>query len=197
MREHKLALRWRARRVISISASNFTADSSIMTLIEIAQPSRATTGQSAFRAGGSARRYSATGEINFQVDDKDGDDPKARRGLLGRRDRLRRWRHGPVSRTGGSTSARRNTEPLLRLVLEARIPGSHEREERTFSSGIWELRRRSLHISPTICCGRESAAICGVCSRRAAQRTVKYASAALRSQPPHLTTAFRPRDESW
>ena len=29
----------------------------------------------------------------------------------------------------------------------------------------------SLHISPTFCCGRKSAAICGVCSRRAAQRT--------------------------
>ena len=54
----------------------------------------------------------------------------------------------------------------------------------------------SPHISPAICCGRRSAAICGVCSRRAARRTVKYASAALRSQPPHLATRLRLRDES-
>jgi hypothetical protein len=33
---------------------------------------------------------------------------------------------------------------------------------------------------------------CGV-----ARRTVKYDSAALGSQTPHLTTAFRPRDEGW
>jgi len=59
------------------------------------------------------------------------------------------------------------------------------------------MRTNNPHISPTFYCGRKSAAICDVCSRRAAQRTVKYASAALRSQTPHLTTAFRPRDKSW
>jgi len=55
----------------------------------------------------------------------------------------------------------------------------------------------SLQISPAFCCGRKSAAICGVCSHRAARRTVKYDCAALRSQTRHITTAFRPRDETW
>jgi len=54
----------------------------------------------------------------------------------------------------------------------------------------------SLHISPTIYCGRKSAAICGVCSHRGARRTASTRSAPLRSQTPHLTTASRPRDES-
>ena len=57
--------------------------------------------------------------------------------------------------------------------------------------------RTNPQISPPSCCSRRSAAICGVCSRRGAPRTVKYESAPLGSQTPHLTTAFRPRDESW
>jgi hypothetical protein len=55
----------------------------------------------------------------------------------------------------------------------------------------------SLNISPTISCGRKSAAICGVCSHRGARRTASTPSAPLRSQPPHLATACRPRDECW
>ena len=55
----------------------------------------------------------------------------------------------------------------------------------------------SLQISPTFCCGRKSAAICGVCSHRGAQRTASTRSAPLRSQTPHLATASRPRDEGW
>lgn len=97
---------------------NFTADSSIMTLIEVLCTLRE-TGKPLSELVAPLRRYFATGEINFHVDDKEG----MIRRLHGD------FSDGEVDFVDGITvqyddwwfNVRpSNTEPLLRLVLEAR-----------------------------------------------------------------------------
>jgi phosphomannomutase len=97
---------------------NFTADSSIMTLIETLNHIRE-TGQSLSALVAPLSRYSSTGEINFHVDDKD----SMIRHLAGD------FSEGEIDYVDGITvqfddwwfNVRpSNTEPLLRLVLEAR-----------------------------------------------------------------------------
>ena len=97
---------------------NFTADSSIMTVIEALNHLRE-TGKSLSELVAPLERYFATGEVNFHVDDKEG--------------MIRRlaedFADGEVDYLDGVTvqfddwwfNVRpSNTEPLLRLVLEAR-----------------------------------------------------------------------------
>jgi phosphomannomutase len=99
---------------------NYTADSSVMTLIEVLNHVRE-TGRPLSELIAPLSRYSATGEINFRVEDKDG--------------MIRRladeFGDGDVDFLDGVTvqyddwwfNVRpSNTEPLLRLVLEARTP---------------------------------------------------------------------------
>ncbi len=99
---------------------NYTADSSVMTLIEVLNHLRE-TGRPLSELIAPLSRYSATGEINFRVEDKDG--------------MIRRladeFGDGAVDFLDGVTvqyddwwfNVRpSNTEPLLRLVLEARTP---------------------------------------------------------------------------
>lgn len=99
---------------------NFTADSSIFTLIEIVNQLRE-SGSTLSELIRPLDRYHATGEINFHVDDKEG---MIRR--LGEE-----FGDGRVDHLDGITvqyddwwfNVRpSNTEPLLRLVLEARTP---------------------------------------------------------------------------
>jgi phosphomannomutase len=97
---------------------NFTADSSIMTVIEALNHLRE-TGRPLSELVAPLERYFATGEVNFHVDDKEG--------------MIRRlaedFADGEVDYLDGVTvqfddwwfNVRpSNTEPLLRLVLEAR-----------------------------------------------------------------------------
>ena len=97
---------------------NFTADSSIMTVIEVLNHLRE-TGQTLSELIAPLERYHATGEVNFHVDDKEG--------------MIRRlaedFAEGEVDYLDGVTVQFEdwwfnvrpsNTEPLLRLVLEAR-----------------------------------------------------------------------------
>jgi phosphomannomutase len=97
---------------------NFTADSSIMTLIETLNHIRE-TGKPLSALVAPLNRYHSTGEINFHVDDKDG--------------MIRRlaeaFAEGEVDYLDGVTvqfddwwfNVRpSNTEPLLRLVLEGK-----------------------------------------------------------------------------
>ncbi len=97
---------------------NFTADSSIMTVVEVLDHLRE-TGQPLSDLVAPLQRYHATGEINFHVEDKQG---MIRR--LGED-----FGDGEVDHLDGVTvqfddwwfNVRpSNTEPLLRLVLEAR-----------------------------------------------------------------------------
>ena len=62
--------------------SNYTADSSIMTLIEVLNHLRE-TGKKLSELVRPLRRYHATGEINFHVRRQAGHDQPSRRGLLG------------------------------------------------------------------------------------------------------------------
>ncbi|MCD4748180.1 MAG: phosphomannomutase/phosphoglucomutase [Thermoanaerobaculales bacterium] len=98
---------------------NFTADSSIMALIEVLDLLRE-TGKNLSDLVEPLRRYFATGEINFHVDDKEG----MIRRLAGD------FGDGEVDYLDGITVQYAdwwfnvrpsNTEPLLRLVLEARF----------------------------------------------------------------------------
>jgi len=97
---------------------NYTADSSIMTVIEVINHLRE-TGRPLSELVAPLQRYHATGEINFHVDDKEG---MIRR--LGEA-----FSDGQIDHLDGITvqydawwfNVRpSNTEPLLRLVLEAR-----------------------------------------------------------------------------
>ncbi len=97
---------------------NFTADSSIMTVIETLNPIRE-TGRTLSELVAPLERYHSTGEINFRVDDKEG--------------MIRRlaetFSDGEIDYLDGITVQFEdwwfnvrpsNTEPYLRLVLEAR-----------------------------------------------------------------------------
>ncbi len=97
---------------------NFTADSSIMTLIETLNHIRE-TGKPLSELVAPLNRYHSTGEINFHVDDKDG--------MI--RQLAEVFADGEIDYLDGITvqfddwwfNVRpSNTEPLLRLVLEAR-----------------------------------------------------------------------------
>ncbi len=97
---------------------NFTADSSIMTLIETLNHIRE-TGKPLSELVAPLSRYFSTGEINFNVDDKEG--------MI--RHLAEEFRDGEIDYVDGITvqfddwwfNVRpSNTEPLLRLVLEGR-----------------------------------------------------------------------------
>ncbi|HSO23263.1 MAG TPA: phosphomannomutase/phosphoglucomutase [Chondromyces sp.] len=97
---------------------NFTADSSIMTVIEALNHLRE-TGKPLSELVAPLERYFATGEVNFHVDDKEG--------MISRL--AKDFADGEVDYLDGVTvqfddwwfNVRpSNTEPLLRLVLEAR-----------------------------------------------------------------------------
>ena len=97
---------------------NFTADSSIMTLIEVLNHLRE-TGRTLSELIEPLNRYHATGEVNFRVEDK--------AGMI--RELAETFADGEVDYLDGITvqfadwwfNVRpSNTEPFLRLVLEAR-----------------------------------------------------------------------------
>jgi phosphomannomutase len=97
---------------------NYTADSSILTVIEVLDLLRE-TGRPLSELAAPLHRYHGTGEINFHVDDKEG----MIRRLAGN------FADGEIDYLDGITvqfadwwfNVRpSNTEPLLRLVLEAR-----------------------------------------------------------------------------
>ena len=97
---------------------NFTADSSIMTLIEVLNQMRE-TGRTLSELIEPLNRYHATGEVNFRVEDK--------AGMI--RELAETFADGEVDYLDGITvqfadwwfNVRpSNTEPFLRLVLEAR-----------------------------------------------------------------------------
>ncbi len=99
---------------------NFYADSSLITAIEVLNTVRR-AGKPLSALLAPFRRYSGTGEVNFHVEDKDG----MIRRLAGI------FADGKIDYTDGITveypdwwfNVRpSNTEPLLRLVLEARTP---------------------------------------------------------------------------
>jgi phosphomannomutase len=98
--------------------SNFTADSSIMTVVEVLNHLRE-TGRPLSELVRPLRRYHGTGEINFHVDDK--------QGMI--RHLAEVFGDGEIDYVDGITVQYSdwwfnvrpsNTEPLLRLVLEAR-----------------------------------------------------------------------------
>ncbi len=100
--------------------ANYTADSSIMTLIEVLCAVRE-SGRKLSELIEPLRRYFATGEINFHVDDKTG--------MMRRLEEV--FSDGEIDHVDGVTVQYAdwwfnvrpsNTEPLLRLVLEARTP---------------------------------------------------------------------------
>lgn len=106
---------------------NYTADSSILTLVHILNHLRETE-QPLSKLVAPLRRYSATGEINFRVDDKEG---MIRR--LGET-----FSDGEIDHLDGITVQYAdwwfnvrpsNTEPLLRLVLEARTKDMMEEKK--------------------------------------------------------------------
>jgi phosphomannomutase len=97
---------------------NFTADSSIMTVIEVLNHIRE-TGQTLSELVAPLERYHSTGEINFRVEDKDG--------MI--RHLADIFSDGEIDYLDGITVQFEdwwfnvrpsNTEPFLRLVLEAR-----------------------------------------------------------------------------
>ncbi len=103
---------------------NFFADSSLITVVEVLNAVRA-QGRSLGELLAPLRRYVGTGEINFHVDDKEG---MIRR--LGEE-----FKDGRIDTIDGISiefpewwfNVRpSNTEPLLRLVLEARTPELRE-----------------------------------------------------------------------
>jgi len=97
---------------------NFTADSSIMTVIEVLNQIRE-TGRTLSELVAPLERYHSTGEINFRVEDKDG--------MI--RHLADIFSDGEIDYLDGITAQFEdwwfnvrpsNTEPYLRLVLEAR-----------------------------------------------------------------------------
>ncbi len=99
---------------------NFTADSSIMTVIETLNHIRE-TGRPLSELVAPLNRYHSTGEINFHVEDKEA--------MI--RHLAEEFADGEVDYLDGITAQfddwwfnvrMSNTEPLLRLVLEARTP---------------------------------------------------------------------------
>ena len=97
---------------------NYTADSSIMTVVEALDLIRE-TGKTLAELAAPLKRYHATGEVNFHVDDKDG--------MI--RQLAEVFADGEIDYLDGITVQYEdwwfnvrpsNTEPLLRLVLEAR-----------------------------------------------------------------------------
>ncbi len=97
---------------------NYTADSSILTLVHILDTLRE-TGETLSALVAPLERYFATGEINFRVEDKEG--------MIRRLEEI--FSDGEIDHLDGITVQYRdwwfnvrpsNTEPLLRLVLEAR-----------------------------------------------------------------------------
>jgi len=97
---------------------NFTADSSIMTVIEVLNHLRE-TGKKLSELIQPLERYHATGEINFRVEDKEG--------MIG--ELAEAFADGKIDYLDGITVQYAewwfnvrpsNTEPFLRLVLEAR-----------------------------------------------------------------------------
>ncbi len=99
---------------------NFTADSSIMTVIEVLNEIRE-TGRTLSELVAPLERYHSTGEINFRVDDKEG--------MIRRLAEI--FSDGEIDYLDGITVQFEdwwfnvrpsNTEPYLRLVLEARSP---------------------------------------------------------------------------
>jgi phosphomannomutase len=100
--------------------ANFTADSSMITMIEVLNLLRR-EGKACSELLEPLQRYSGTGEVNFHVDDKEG--------MI--RSLAERFRDGKVDYVDGISvefadwwfNVRpSNTEPLLRLVMEARTP---------------------------------------------------------------------------
>lgn len=98
--------------------ANFTADSSIMTLIEVLEHLRE-TGKSLSEVVEPLDRYFATGEINFKVEDK--------QGMIKKLEQI--FSDGEIDFLDGITVQYSdwwfnvrpsNTEPYLRLVLEAK-----------------------------------------------------------------------------
>lgn len=98
--------------------SNYTADSSLITVVHLLNALRE-TGSTLSELVAPLFRYSATGEINFKVDDKEG--------MIRRLARI--FSDGEIDYLDGITVQYENwwfnvrpsnTEPLLRLVLEAR-----------------------------------------------------------------------------
>lgn len=111
---------------------NYTADSSIMTLIEVLCLLRE-TGRPLSELVAPLRRYHATGEINFHVDDKVA--------MIGRLESD--FSDGEIDFLDGITvqyddwwfNVRpSNTEPLLRLVLEARDAAVMEEKKQVLLS---------------------------------------------------------------
>jgi phosphomannomutase len=104
---------------------NFFADSALITVIEVLNVLRA-TGRPLSGLLAPLRRYARTGEINFHVEDKEG--------MIRRLSEV--FRDGSLDRTDGISveypdwwfNVRpSNTEPLLRLVAEARTPQALEK----------------------------------------------------------------------
>lgn len=103
---------------------NYFADSSLITVVEVLNVVRA-AGRPLGELLAPLRRYAGTGEINFHVEDKEG--------MIRRL--AREFAHGTIDYTDGISvefadwwfNVRpSNTEPLLRLVLEARTPELRE-----------------------------------------------------------------------
>lgn len=103
---------------------NYFADSSLITVVEVLNVLRE-RGRSLAELLAPLRRYAATGEINFHVDDKEG--------MIRRL--AEEFKDGKIDTIDGISvefadwwfNVRpSNTEPLLRLVLEARTPQLRE-----------------------------------------------------------------------
>jgi len=107
--------------------ANFTADSSIMTLIEVLEHIRE-NGKPLSELVAPLNRYFATGEINFKVEDK--------QGMIRRLEK--EFSDGEIDFLDGITVQYEdwwfnvrpsNTEPYLRLVLEAKNPDLMEEKK--------------------------------------------------------------------
>ena len=118
---------------------NYTADSSIMALIEVLCTLRE-TGKPLSELVAPLRRYFPTGEVNFRVDDKEG--------MIRRLEKD--FSDGEIDFVDGITvqyddwwfNVRpSNTEPLLRLVLEARTAELREEKKAILLGYLGEPER--------------------------------------------------------